>query len=122
MKTIEQDWPSTTTAKELHVGSCRFRLKNVKNANLLLQYEECELWRQVYVYYSETKVTQTKRTSSEALIDCVFTCGSSIEDVKVEGITNVYSRPLNCYDLDSEKQYYSAGYTPSVFTVGMRLC
>ena len=76
---------------------------------MMLQCEECELWRLVY---SETKLTKQLNSSlQEALADFVFTCGSPIEDLEVEGITNVYTRPLNCYD-HVEKQYYNAGYAP----------
>lgn len=75
----------------------------------MLQCEERELWRLIY---NETKLSQDQRSSlPEALADCVFTCGSSIEDFKVGGIVNVYTGPLNCYDL-VEKRHYSTGYTP----------
>ena len=79
-ETTEKDRPSAKKAKE--VGSRRFTVKNVKNANLMLQCEECELWRLVY---SEIKLTQGQRSSlQEALADCVFTCGSPIEDLEVD--------------------------------------
>lgn len=105
--TSEKDRPSAI--KKAEEGSHRFTLKNVKNADVMLQCEECELWRLVY---SETKLTkQQKKSLEEALADCVFTCGSALEDLQVEGFSNVYTRPLNCYD-HIEKQYYSAGYTP----------
>jgi len=51
-QTTEKDQPSAKKAKE--VSSCRFTVKSVKNANLMLRCEECELWRLVY---SETKLT-----------------------------------------------------------------
>lgn len=45
-QTTEKDRPSAKKAEE--VGSRRFTVKSVKNANLMLQCEECELWRLVY--------------------------------------------------------------------------
>ena len=105
--TSEKDRPSAI--KKTEAGSHCFTPKNVKNADMTLQCEECELWRLVY---SETKLTkQQNKSLEEALADSVFTCGSALEDLQVEGFNNVYIRPLNCYD-HIEKQYYSAGYTP----------
>ena len=107
-QTTEKDRPSAKRAKE--TGSHCFTVKNVKNANLMLQCEECELW---LLIYSEAKLTQVQKSSlQDGLWDSVFTCGSSIEGLELEGIVNVnvYTRPLNCYD-PVEKQYYSAGYT-----------
>ena len=80
---------SAKRAKE--TGSRHFTVKNVKNANLILQCEECELWRLIHVY-SEVKLTQVQKSSlQDELSDCVFTCGSSIEDLELEGIVNVYT-------------------------------
>ena len=105
-QTTEKDRPSI---KKIETRSHCYTLKNVKNADMMLQCEECELWRLVY---SETKLTKQQKSSlQEKLADYVFTCGSPIEDIELEGITSVYTRPLNCYD-PVEKQYYSAGYVP----------
>ena len=43
--TSEKDRPSAI--KKADAGSHRFTLKNVKNADIMLQCEECELWRLV---------------------------------------------------------------------------
>jgi len=51
---------------------------------------------------------KSEKFSQEALADCVFTCGSPVEDLEVGNVTDVYTGPLSCYDL----QYYSAGYPP----------
>ena len=92
--TSEKDRP--LAIKKAEAASHRFTLKNMKNADMMLQCEECELWRLVY---GETKLTkQQKELFEEALADCVFTCGSALEDLQVEGFSNVYTRPLNCYD------------------------
>jgi len=45
-QTTEKDRPSAKKAEE--VDSRHFTGKSVKNANLMLQCEECELWRLVY--------------------------------------------------------------------------
>lgn len=106
--TTEKDRPSTKKSSTTH--SRRYTLKHIKNANLMLQCEECEFWR---LLYSETQLTREQKMSIQnSLTDCVFTCGSNIEDahLDVEGIV-VYTMSLNCFE-PIEKQYYSAGYAP----------
>ena len=44
-QTTEKYQPSAKKVKK--AGSCRFTVKNVKNADLMLQCEERELWRLV---------------------------------------------------------------------------
>lgn len=102
--TTEKDLPSK---KATATASRRFTLKHVKNANLMLQCEECDLWRLVY---SDVKLTPVQKSLLQnALADSVFTCGSSIEDLELELENVVYTQPLNCNE-PIEKQYYSAGY------------
>ena len=77
--TIKKDLPSKTATK---TTSCQFTLKHVKNTNLMLQCDECDLWRLVY---SDVKLTPAQRSLLEnAFADCSFTYGSTVNDLEIE--------------------------------------
>ncbi len=56
--TTEKDRPSTKKSSTTH--SRRYTLKHIKNANLMLQCEECEFWR---LLFSETQLTREQKMS-----------------------------------------------------------
>ncbi|XP_065906831.1 uncharacterized protein [Dysidea avara] len=85
-------------------------VQHVKNVDMMMLCEECDMWR---LLYCKTKLKKTQRTSLESLLDNYsYTCGSSLQDMELpEPFSEVYVRNINCYD-PIEKLYYSAGYTP----------
>ena len=62
-------------------------------------------------WYTVRQTQSRSEKFSSGSISRLFTCGSSIEDLELGDIVNVYTRPLNCYE-PFEKVYYSAGYNP----------
>ena len=85
-------------------------VQHVKNVDMMMLCEECDMWR---LLYCKTKLKKTQRTSLESLLDNYsYTCGSSLQDMELpEPFSEVYVCNINCYD-PIEKLYYPAGYTP----------
>ena len=56
-------------------------VQHAKNTNLILQCEECEMWRHVY---SRFKFSNEDRTTLDRILeDCTFTCGASLSDLEL---------------------------------------
>ena len=85
-------------------------VQHAKNTNLMVQCEECEMWRLVYSKYKLTKAELTEL--STAMNDYTYTCGASLSDLCLPGrLKNVAIRRLHCYD-PLEKLYYSLNKEP----------
>ena len=83
-------------------------VQHVKNANLMMQCEECEMWRLVY---SKFKLTPSERKYLQNLLDeFTYTCGAQLDDLDLEGKLRdgVAMRIVQCYQ-PVEKLYYSVG-------------
>ena len=82
--------------------------QHVKNVGLLIQCEECLMWR---LLFSKKKLDLTSKTLLEKVLqDISYTCGASFDDLNLpENLTSVYVKYHNCYD-PVEKLYYSTGY------------
>ena len=86
-------------------------IQHVKNVDILVQCEECQMWR---LLYSKHKLTSTnKKALQQALDGVTYTCGAQIGDLELgEKFADVYARQIRCYE-PVEKLYYSAGkYEP----------
>lgn len=84
-------------------------VQHVKNANLMIQCEECEMWRLVYSRYKLTG--REKQTLDDALEQYTYTCGAQLSDLGLDGrlgSENVCMRSIRCYE-PLEKLYYSVG-------------
>ena len=85
-------------------------VQHVKDADTMVQCEECEMWRLVYSKYKLT--TAERATLNQALEEFTFTCGAVLSDlVLVEerlDREHVFVRSLRCYE-PLEKLYYSGG-------------
>ena len=77
---------------------------------MMLQCEECDVWR---LLYSQKKLTYREHTQlEEALSDFTFTCGALLQDLDLPGkLADVYVRDIVCGE-PVEKLYYSAKYPP----------
>ena len=85
-------------------------VQHVKNADIVVQCEECEMWRLVYSKYKLT--TAERATLNQALEEFTFTCGAVLSDLelgeeRLDG-EHVFVRGLRCYE-PLEKLYYSVG-------------
>ena len=82
-------------------------VQHVKNASIMIQCEECEMWRLVYSKY---KLTEAQRKAlNSAFNDFTFTCGAQLQDLGLDFIGNdICTRIIRCYE-PLEKLYYSVG-------------
>ena len=79
----------------------------MKNANMMLQCEECQMWR---IVYSKYKLPAAERVAfQEAMDNFTYTCGAELKDLggKFEDET-ICMRNIRCFD-PVEKLYYSVG-------------
>jgi hypothetical protein len=84
--------------------------QHVRNVNILLQCEECGLWR---LLFSKKKLIPQAVTQLQNLLeDISYSCGATFEDITMpEGLESVCVKRHNCYD-PIEKLYYSCGFEP----------
>jgi len=82
----------------------------VRNIDLMLQCDECGLWR---LLYSKYKLTKKERSDLQAAIEEIsYTCGAQLQELELPGrLKDVYVRDISCED-SIEKLYYSAKYDP----------
>ena len=85
-------------------------LQHVKNSQLVIQCDECGMWRLVFSKY---KLKSQDREELQSLLDnYTFTCGSQLSELHLPSkFEYVEIRRHNCYDI-IEKLYYSAKYEP----------
>ena len=91
-------------------------LQHAKNANILLQCDECEKWRLVY---SLKKLTIVQRNQLMVALDGMsFSCGAPVETLDLpDGLPVVFVRGLSCSD-PTEKLYYSVGHEAICYYCG----
>ena len=74
-------------------------VQHANNTGLVVQCEECEMWRLVY--------EPRKHKLSECFEDYTFTCGSNLSDLQLtDNLRGVCVKYLNCYDA-VKKLYFS---------------
>ena len=85
-------------------------VQHARNTNMMIQCEECELWRLIYSKY---KLKASERAQlNDALADFTYTCGASLSDLDLsDRLAEVCIRNLHCYD-PLEKLYYSMNKEP----------
>ena len=85
-------------------------IQHVKNTNLMIQCEECGMWRLVY---AKKKLSAHWRRELEKMLQTFdFSCGASTSDLDLpDELSHVHFRDLSCED-PVEKLYYSMGYDP----------
>ena len=86
-------------------------VQHVKNAQLMVQCEECLMWRLVF---SKHKLNLRKRQFLQRLLEeYTYTCGSTLAELDLEDYKDVEIRDHACGDV-IEKLYYSAGFEPNL--------
>lgn len=85
--------------------------QHARNANTMLQCDECSKWRLVYAKH-KLKKEQYEKLQDE-LEDASFSCGSQLSELLGEKHAElpVYVKDLTCEDL-IEKLYYTVGHEP----------
>ena len=83
-------------------------IQHVRNVNMVVQCEECGMWRLIY---SKKKLTvEAKKELERKLSSFDFSCGASTTDLDLsDELADVHFRDLRCED-PIEKLYYSMGY------------
>jgi hypothetical protein len=75
---------------------------------MMIQCEECEMWRLVY---SKCKLTAVERLQLDnAHSDYTYTCGATLSDLDIS-LADVCIRDIQCYD-PLEKLYFSMNKDP----------
>lgn len=84
--------------------------QHVKNVEVVVQCEECEMWRLLYCRH---KLSIQDRTTLRSILDeTSYTCGASLDDLDLpDRLAGVCVQDHCCYDI-VEKLYYSCGYEP----------
>ena len=112
---------STTTTEAHHpsLAKCTGRTKilpsvtnvqHVCNVSLMIQCEECGMWRLLYSPRKLSSIAQQELVT--ILDDYTFTCGATLSDSELSGsLSKVCICDLQCYD-PLEKLYYSMNYDP----------
>ena len=82
-------------------------VQHVKNVNIMVQCEECLMWR---LLYSKHKLSTRERSTLQGVLDDVtYSCGSQLQELELGGnLAEVYVRDVRCHDL-IERLYYSTG-------------
>ena len=111
-KTSEEHRPSLKNKPKKKSLPFTPSVQHVKNVNMVIQCEECEMWRVVYSKY-KLKPTE-KKVLQQSLDGMSYTCGAILADLHLTGkLSNVHVRDLRCYD-PMEKLYYSSGCNDQV--------
>ena len=80
-ETIHRDVPSTSKSKRKKGTTYNVTQQHVKNVNLVVQCEECEMWR---LLFSKRKVSTHQVSQLERIIeDMSYTCGASFDDLEL---------------------------------------
>ena len=111
LETTEKDRPSLAKPNKRR-SSIPFSpsVQHVKNIEIMLQCEECDLWR---LLFSKRKLSVKDRAELQAILDDIaYSCGATLEELDLpEKFSCVYVREHGCFE-PIEKLYYSAGFEP----------
>ena len=80
--------------------------QHVRNVNLLIQCEECKMWRLLFLKKKLSKNLEG------ILEDLSYTCGATFDDLDLQ--KSVCIRLHSCFD-PIKKLYYSSGFEPICF-------
>ena len=70
--------------------------QHVKNVDMMLQCDECGLWR---LLYCKRKLKQERELLERELDGLMYTCGTSLQDLKLDPpLDEVYIRDITCAD------------------------
>ena len=95
--TTEQDCPSLRSSKKKKVLSYSPSVQHVKNTNVMVQCEECSMWR---LLFSKRKLTLPQQKALETVMaDISYSCGALFDDLDFPaGLESVCVRDHHCGD------------------------
>ena len=110
MKTSEKDCPSLSNAKKAKALPFVPSSRHVQNVNVMVQCEQCDLWR---LLYSKRKLTLQERQQLQTLFeDLSYSCGATLQELDLpDSLSCTHALEHNCYD-PVEPLYYVAGFDP----------
>ena len=110
MKTSEKDRPSLSNEKKAKALPFVPSSRHVQNVNVVVQCEECDLWR---LLYSKRKLTLPERQQLQTRLEDVwYSCGATFQELHLpDSLSCVHVLEHNCYD-PVEPLYYVAGFDP----------
>ncbi len=98
-KTTEEFRPSLVSRSKLRTIPFSPSIQHVKNADIMIQCEECQMWRLVYSKY---KLKSERTILNQALENFSFTCGAMLSDLELgeERLDreHVFVRGVRCYE------------------------
>ena len=113
--TTDKDCPSLQEHKKKAL-SFSPSIQHVKNTNMMLQCEECQLWRLIFTKRKLTIAQQ--KMLGRILADVTYSCGATLGDLDLPSeLSAVCVREHQCGD-PMEKLYYSAGHDPIGYYCG----
>lgn len=110
MKTSEKDCPSLSSVLKSKSLPFTATVRHVQNVNVMVQCEECDLWR---LLYSKRKLTLPEKRQLQAVLEDVsYSCGATFHELDLpDSLACVHVLEHNCYD-PVEPLYYAAGFDP----------
>jgi len=99
----------------------RASVQHVKNTEMMLQCDECSMWR---IIYSKKKLTSQEKVQLERSLDNMsFSCGANLQDADIppQIKEHVCVRNLSCGE-PIEKLYYAAKFTDICIYCGSLVC
>ena len=83
----------------------------IKNSQLMVQCEECKMWRLVFSKYIQAQ-SSTLQKLQRVISDYSYTCGAKLDDLNLgEELKDIKVKDHSCED-SIEKLYYSASFEP----------
>lgn len=108
--TTEATKKATTTFRKKNTLPFYASVQHAKNTGIVIQCEECFMWRVVYSKYHLNKTQQ--RELQSILDEQSYPCGAKLKDLGLpESLENVEIKYHDCHDM-IERLYYSAKYEP----------
>ena len=106
--TSEKDLPTAALGKQKKTLPFNATQQHVKNVNLLIQREDCDMWR---LLFAPSKLSPQSVTQLKSILEEVsYTCGATFNDMEMPNeLQSVSVRMHKCYD-PIEKLYYSCGF------------
>lgn len=111
-----------SSQRQVKSPSCKQRMKgkaslgfnatqqHVRNVNLVIQCEECSMWR---LLFSKKKLDLNSRMQlTQVIEDISYTCGATFSELDLpDNLKQVCVKHHECYN-PIEKLYYSTGFEP----------
>lgn len=69
----------------------------MKNVDIIVQYEECLVWR---LRYSKHKLSKGERYALQMVLDNVsYSCGTQLQDLELSSnLADVYVKDVHCHE------------------------